>query len=267
MLVLLSPAKNLKFDPPAEELAENLSWTQPELFSDAKKLVKVARTLSPAGLQGLMHINEKLAQLNYERFKSFKLRQDAQTASTKAAALAFNGEVYLGLDANTLSSEELNWAQDHLRILSGLYGILRPLDLVQPYRLEMGSKLKNEVGPNLYSFWGDKITKRLNKALKESGNDVVINLASNEYFSAVQKDKLKGRIITADFKEVKEGVAKSLMVYVKRARGLMARYIIRNRIMNPEDLANFSEDGYVLNQMLSTPDKLIFTRERAKKAA
>lgn len=262
MLVLLSPAKNLNFDPAKEDL----ETTQPDLLSESKKLVKVARELSASELQGLMHINEKLAELNVQRFKNFKL-QKTDNATKKAAALAFNGEVYNGLKAETLSDDDLLWAQDHLRILSGLYGTLRPLDEIQPYRLEMGSKLRTEAGPNLYSFWGDKITKKLKKAMKESGSNVIVNLASNEYFGAVQEKDLGARIITAQFKEVRQGVAKSLMVYMKKARGMMARYIIENRVTDPEQLADFAEDGYRLNTMLTKGDTLVFTRESERKAA
>jgi len=263
MLTLLSPAKNLNFDP----VAQDLTVTQPALMADARRLVKTARTLSPRDLQSLMHINDKLAQLTHQRFKAFKLNQKAPTATLKPAVLAFNGEVYNGLQAKTLSPADLEWAQDHLRILSGLYGILRPLDLIQPYRLEMGSKLRNEAGESLYDFWGDKITKNLNTTLRTQGAKVIVNLASNEYFSVLRKNGLKGRVVTVHFKELRAGVAKSLMVYTKKARGLMARYIIRNRIMDPEHLIGFAEAGYRLNGAMTRDDNLVFTRESERAAA
>lgn len=261
MLVLLSPAKNMNFDP----LTYELDHTQPELMSDARKLAGTAKGLTVGELQSLMGINDDLARLNYERFQSFKARQTPQNALQ--AALAFNGEVYRGLDARTLGREDLAWAQDHVRILSGLYGALRPLDLIQPYRLEMGRRLKTGAGSTLYDFWDDRITRLLNKAVKKSGSEVVLNLASNEYFSAVKRDKLKGRLVTVDFKEVRMGVAKSLMVYTKKARGLMARYVIERRLNDPEDIKDFTVEGYRFNSTLSKGDKWIFTRESERVAA
>ena len=262
MLALLSPAKNLDFAPKRE----GLETTRPALSADTARLAAVTKKLTAADLKRLMGISDKLAELNVARFQAFRTRGRAE--SQKAAALAFNGEVYLGLQAETLSDGDLQYAQDHLRILSGLYGLLRPLDAIQPYRLEMGTKLKTEVGGDLYAFWGDRIAKELNKALKASGSDTVINLASNEYFKAVDPNALKARIITPKFKDEKDGKLRSLMYFAKRARGAMARAIIKNRLETPEALKAATVEGYAFAPDLSGEDEWVFTRPQpAAKAA
>ena len=250
MLILLSPAKQMNFDPVPVEM------TTPALLDQTRILSKTTRGLSASKLKSLMGISDDLARLNRERFQAF----DAEQPGSKPAAMAFTGEVYRGLDADTLSGGDLDWAQDHLRLLSGFYGVLRPLDGIQPYRLEMGTKLHTRRGESLYDFWGDTIAKELNKALEGEDDPVILNLASNEYFKAVDKSKLKARIVTASFKEVKDGQARMLMVFAKRARGLMARWAIENRITDPADLADFNVDGYSLDKAGSKDGDFLFTR-------
>lgn len=254
MLILLSPAKNLNFDP----VPEAPKASKPAFAKDAGELSEVTRKLTRAKIKSLMGISEKLADLNYERFQTFAA--NGKASSVKQAALAFNGDVYQGLDANTLDADDLEFAQDHLRILSGLYGLLRPLDAIQPYRLEMGSRLKNPRGANLYDFWGNKIAKAIDKAIKPHGDQTVINLASNEYFSAVDAKTLKTPVITPVFKEEKDGRMKSLMYYAKRARGSMARWAIQNRIDTAEALKKFNVDGYRFNKALSDETTWVFSR-------
>ncbi|MEL6364426.1 MAG: peroxide stress protein YaaA [Pseudomonadota bacterium] len=262
MLVLLSPAKNLDFD----AARPDVETTKPALSAETAKLVAVAKDQSRADLSRLMGISDKLADLNYERFQAFRAR--GKPASEKAAALAFNGDVYQGLEAGTLSDADLQYAQDRLRILSGLYGALRPLDAIQPYRLEMGTKLKTERGGDLYAFWGDRIAKELNTVLKANGGDTIVNLASNEYFKSVDRVALKARVITPAFKDEKDGKLRSLMYYAKRARGAMARWIIENRIEDAASLTNYRGDGYVYDKSLSSDEDWVFTRAQpAPKAA
>ena len=258
MLMLLSPAKNLNFDPAPEAPKA----TKPAFAKDTGELAETARKLTRAKIKSLMGVSEKLADLNYERFQSFAA--NGKAASVKQAALAFNGDVYQGLDANTLDADDLEFAQDHLRILSGLYGLLRPLDAIQPYRLEMGSRLKNPRGNNLYDFWGDKIAKQIDKALKTHEDPTIVNLASNEYFSAVDRNALKTPVVTPVFKEEKDGRMKSLMYYAKRARGLMARWAIENRIQKAEELKKFSAGGYAFREGDSSDDLWLFSRPQPK---
>ncbi len=253
MLVLLSPAKNLDFEPASLTVAP----TQPRLEKDTAQLVTRAKRLSRSDLRGLMKISESLADLNYERFQ--KLAEGLSEDEAKPAALAFNGDVYRGLDASTLSDESLNWAQKHLRILSGLYGVLRPLDQIHPYRLEMGSKLSTRRGEDLYDFWGDRISKLLNEDLTDAAGPV-LNLASKEYFSAVDKKALKADIVEVVFREEKDGMSKIISFYAKYARGLMARWIIDNRIERLEDVKAFDVDGYAFNAELSSDKSLVFCR-------
>lgn len=255
MLVLLSPAKSLNYDAAPAELP-----VTPRLLSDQTAVLsKTTRGLSRAKLRELMGISEDLANLNYDRFQAFEA--DGNPDAEKQAALAFNGDVYIGLDAKTLDKSSLEWAQNSIRMLSGFYGLLRPLDGMQPYRLEMGIKLKTRRGTNLYEFWGDKISKQLNTDLETSGgDDVVINLASNEYFKSVDKKALKARVITCDFKDVKDGKARTLGFFAKKARGLMARYIIDNRVTETEALKGFNSEGYSFDEALSAKDKWVFTR-------
>lgn len=253
MLILLSPAKNLDWsDPPAD-----LPRTEPALAKEAKALAAIARKLKSGDLKRLMELSDKLAELNHARFQALP---KADPATAKHAVLAFNGDVYQGLSAKTLTREDLHWAQAHLRILSGLYGVLRPLDAIQPYRLEMGVKLATPRGGDLYDWWGPRIAKALNA----EGSPLLLNLASDEYFSAVDRKALKGRVITPKFLDVKDGKARSVFMFVKRARGLMARFVIENRITQEADLARFDLGGYRLDTSASTPDAPIYSRPQPK---
>lgn len=253
MLLVISPSKKLEF-----ENAPNVQTYQPRFMEETKALVDIAKQLTQAQLMELMSISYKLAELNYHRFRQFTFPFTPQ--NSKAAIYAFKGDVYDGLEAENLKEANIAFAQKHLRILSGLYGVLRPLDAMQPYRLEMGIALKNPKGKNLYQFWGDKIRHLLEEDLKAQSDDVLINLASNEYFKAVQPKALKARIITPGFKEHKNGKYKMLMIYAKRARGAMARYIIEHNITDPEKLKKFDVDGYAYNAELSNGDDWVFTR-------
>lgn len=256
MLILLSPAKNLNFEPVSAELQQ----TSPRLEKDTSVLLKRTKTLSRADLRTLMHISEDLADLNYERFQ--KLAKGLPVEDAKQAALAFNGDVYRGLGANSLSSEDLDWAQSNLRILSGLYGLLRPLDAIHPYRLEMGSKLSSRRGENLYDFWGDRITRLINDDLLAGGHKAVLNLASNEYYGAVKPRLLKTPVVSVAFKETSNGKSKIISFYAKYARGLMARWAIANRIDDIGDVKNFNEDGYQFQTEQSSEKLLVFTRPK-----
>lgn len=254
MLILLSPAKNMNFDPaPGTPRA-----TKPVFLKDTAELSETTLKLTKAKIKSLMSISENLAELNFERFQAFN--PDGKSESLKQAALAFNGDVYLGLDANSLSTDDLKRAQDKIRILSGLYGLLRPLDAIQPYRLEMGSKLKNTRGKNLYEFWGAQIANEIDKSLKGHEDPTVVNLASNEYFSAVDRAALKAPVITPIFKEEKDGKLRQLQFYAKRARGIMARWSVENQIDRAEDLKNFDVDGYRFRASDSTDDTWLFAR-------
>ena len=255
MLAIVSPAKKMDFD----ELSRPLLSTDPDFFSDTKILVKTAQNLSQGQIQQLMSLSDSLAELNFERFKVFKKNQTE--ANAKQAVFAFAGDTYNGLDAASLTVKDLSFAQDHLRILSGLYGLLRPLDLIQPYRLEMGRKLNNDRGSDLYEFWGDKLTQKINSLTRDHKNSTVINLASNEYFKSVNKKTVNPEIVTPVFKELKGRDAKVIGFLAKKARGTMARFIIQNRIENPADLKLFSEDRYEFNDKDSNENSWVFTRE------
>jgi len=259
MLTLLSPAKKLNMDP----AQTGLDATQPRLNGDMREIAAVAKQQSADDLKRLMHISDNLAALNFERFKAFNLNN--QSNSAKPAGLAFDGDVYWGLDAKTMKDETLSYAQDHLRILSGLYGLLRPMDAIQPYRLEMGTKLENPRGANLYKFWGTKIADQLNADLADHDDTAVVNLASNEYFKAVDKKALGRDVITAKFLNVKDGEARALMYYAKHARGSMARWIMNNRVDRAEGLKDFNADGYKLDKAASTDSELVFTRKQPPK--
>ncbi|GAA4873913.1 peroxide stress protein YaaA [Ferrimonas pelagia] len=258
MLAVISPAKNLDFETPAHVDA----YTQPALLADAEALMTTCRQLTPADLASLMKLSDKLAGLNAARFAQWQPPFAPDNA--KQAVLAFNGDVYAGLDAATLTPEQLAYAQQHLAILSGLYGLLRPLDLIQAYRLEMGTKLANGRGKDLYSFWGSIITEALNQALAAQGDNVVINLASNEYFKAVKKRELEGRVITPVFKDAKNGQYKIISFYAKKARGLMARFIIEQQPQSPKALEAFDAAGYRFSEADSTEDTLVFLREEQR---
>jgi cytoplasmic iron level regulating protein YaaA (DUF328/UPF0246 family) len=254
MITLLSPAKKLNFDP----VTTKLDATAPVLKADTLELAKVAKKQSADDLKKLMHISDNLAQLNAERFKAFNL--DGQSNSAKPAGLTFDGDVYWGLDAKSMSDEELSYAQDHLRILSGLYGVLRPLDSMQAYRLEMGTKLATKRGKSLYDFWGTTIADTLNADMADHTDQTIVNLASNEYFKAVDKKTMTHPVITAKFLNVKDGKARALMYYAKYGRGLMARWIMQNRVDRAEGLKDFNLDGYKLDKAESSESELVFTR-------
>ncbi len=255
MLALISPAKKLDFD--TEHCLEK--FTQPTLSKDIKELVKVTKQLSSSDLQELMKISEKLGDLNHDRFQKFS--PSFTDKNSHPAVLAFKGDTYVGLDAENLSADDISYAQNHLGILSGLYGLLRPLDLMQAYRLEMGTKLKTSRGKNLYEFWGDALTNTCNEILKDHKNKTVISLASNEYIKAIQPKDLNGEFITCHFKELKNGQPKTIGLFAKRARGMMARYIIQNRIEELQALKNFKEDNYKFVSSLSDDTNFTFLRE------
>jgi cytoplasmic iron level regulating protein YaaA (DUF328/UPF0246 family) len=252
MLMVISPAKSLDFTAPDQVLP----LTTPELKPQIAELAKVARKLTAADLRRLMHISEKLALLNRERFQQF----DAQVEDGLQAVIAFNGDVYAGLAARQLDRPALEWSQDHLRILSGLYGVLRPLDALQAYRLEMGTRLKTKRGANLYDFWGETIAKTLNAATQDHADPTVVNLASQEYFGAVDAKALKPPTVTCHFKEEKGNTLRVLGFYAKKARGRMARYAIDRRVDRAEDLKAFDLDGYRFRPDLSTPADWVFAR-------
>lgn len=255
MLVVVSPAKTLDYESP---LATQ-KYTQPELLDYSQQLIEVCRQLTPADVASLMKVSDKIADLNVGRFQEWS---DTFTLdNARQAILAFKGDVYTGLDAESLSEDDFAYAQDHLRMLSGLYGLLRPLDLMQPYRLEMGTKLASDKGSNLYQFWGNVITDKLNQAIAKQGDNVLINLASNEYFKAVKPKALDAQVITPVFKDCKKGQYKVISFYAKKARGMMARYIIDNRISSVADLTQFDTAGYYFAEQESTPTELVFKRE------
>lgn len=257
MLAVLSPAKNLDYD---SELPE-FEASQPRLLEDAAELVEVCRELTPQQLGSLMKISDKLAGLNAARFSEWQ--RPFTEGNARPAVYAFNGDVYAGLDAGSLTAAERQAAQQQLRILSGLYGVLRPLDLMQPYRLEMGTKLTNSRGKNLYEFWGNKITEQLNADLTAQGSDTLVNLASNEYFSAVNKKKLNAQLVTPVFKDEKNGQYKVISFYAKKARGLMARFMVNQSPETVSDLKQFDYAGYQFNEAESDANTLTFYRSEA----
>ncbi|SDE12910.1 peroxide stress protein YaaA [Ruegeria marina] len=252
MLVVISPAKRLDW---AER---DIAVTEPAFQDDAVRLARSARNLTLAELKKLMDLSDDLARLNRDRFRDFA--EAPEGAVTRPAALAFAGETYLGLEAGSLDSDEMDWAQDHLRILSGLYGLLRPLDAIQAYRLEMGSKLKTRRGKSLYDYWGDQLSGALNAQAAEIGTDVLVNCASQEYFGAVAPKALKLRVITPVFMEDKGGAPKVVSFFAKRARGAMARYVIQRRLTDPASLTEFDAGGYAYRPEMSKPDRPVFLR-------
>ena len=256
MIVVVSPAKKLDFS--SNDIRDDIkvNWTVPDYLTQSEELVKTARKLSRSEIANLMNLSDKLADLNYSRYQDFST--PFNLANSRQAVLAFKGDTYVGLDATTLSDQDLEFAQNHFRILSGLYGMLRPLDLMQAYRLEMGCRLVNSKGSNLYDFWENQLTEGLNQLMAQQKTDVIINCASLEYFKSIKAKNLKGRVITPVFKIVKEGIAKSPGMMAKRARGMMARYIIQNKIENVADLKNFNLDGYQYMANLSNEDSLEF---------
>ncbi len=256
MLTILSPAKRLDFS----EIETGFEPTRPQYLTEAHKLVDRARELSKGEIKDLMNLSDDLADLNFKRFKCF--RKKANASGAKPAVLSFAGDVYLGLQAASLTDDDLEFAQDHLRILSGLYGVLRPMDLIQPYRLEMGRELSNPEGGDLYAFWGDKLARSITAAVKSHEHPVVINLASNEYFTAARPEKIKAQIITPVFRDIKDGKARTLSFFAKKARGLMAREIITSRATSPDDLKAMNIDGYTWRKDMSSGDKWVFARKQ-----
>lgn len=254
MLMVISPAKDLDYQSPLSVTR----YSQPALLDQSLELMPYCRELTPAQLSSLMHISDKLAGLNAARFAQWSTPFTPDNA--RQALFAFNGDVYQGLQASSLTEKDLEYAQQHLRILSGLYGVLRPLDLMQPYRLEMGTALENGRGKNLYQFWGDRISTELNQQLQQLNSDTLLNLASQEYFKAVDKKVLKARVIDVEFKDFKNGQYKIISFFAKKARGLMARYVIENQIDKPDDLKQFNTAGYQFSSAESKADKLVFTR-------
>ena len=260
MLFLLSPAKSLDYETPLGELPHS----QPLFPEQSAELIAVLRTQSPQQIAALMHLSDNLAALNVARYQAFSPRATARNA--RQAALAFNGDVYGGLQAGTLALEDLRWAQKHLRILSGLYGVLRPLDRMQPYRLEMGTALATPRGSNLYQFWGGRIAQYLDAELAASRQPTVVNLASQEYFKAVDRKLLQARVVECQFEEYKAGNYKVVSFFAKRARGLMARYAIVHRIATPAKLRQFDMEGYAYDEQASEPNRLVFRRRSAPDA-
>ncbi len=257
MLILLSPAKKLDYD----TSSVTPHYSQPELLNDAEYLISKLRKMSPQKIGKMMHISPSLAALNHERYQQFNVPFSPENA--KQAMLVFKGEVYVGLDAEGFTEGDFEFAQRHLRILSGLYGVLKPLDLMQPYRLEMGCDFAVTPKKNsLYMYWGNKITQAVNKALEAQGDGTLINLASNEYFRSIQRTNLQGNVITPTFKDLKNGQYKSIFLWVKQARGMMARYIIKHKITEAKDAKGFDMNGYEYNEALSTDGQWVFTRNK-----
>lgn len=253
MLMVISPAKTLDYESP---LATE-SYSQPDFLDDACELVDQLKSLEPHQISNLMHISDKLGQLNADRYQNW--HTPFTPANARQAILAFKGDVYTGLAAENFSEADFEFAQKHLRMLSGLYGVLKPLDLMQPYRLEMGTKFENNRGKDLYGFWGDRITEELNRLLT-ADDDVLVNLASNEYFKSVRKRSLNGRLVTPQFKDWKNGQYKMISFYAKKARGLMCRFAIENRITQADDLKGFDLEGYRFCAEQSDRDNWLFLR-------
>ena len=253
MIAIISPAKRLDFKTKVDKKYSNVRFND-----ETRELIEVLRKKSAEEVQSMMNLSDRLANLNLERYHNFNTDQLSENA--KQAVFAFHGDVYQGLEAETLNEDELDYAQNHLRILSGLYGLLRPLDLIQPYRLEMGTKFDINGHSSLYSFWGDKIAKLLQKDLDDQQDNLLLNLASNEYYKAVNEDSLNARIIDVEFKDFKNGKYKIISFYAKKARGLMARFMIKNKITKVDELKGFDYGGYEFDDKESTENKLAFKR-------
>jgi cytoplasmic iron level regulating protein YaaA (DUF328/UPF0246 family) len=254
MLILLSPAKTVDFSPAPEDLAT----TAPQFEADIEVLLQRCRELSVESLRGLMKISEPLAELNHQRFQEMSLPFTAE--NSKACLLAFQGDVFKQLDAPSLSKSDLEWSQDRLRILSGFYGLLRPMDLIQPYRLEMGTRLSNPRGKNLYEFWGNQLVDSLNTEHAARPVAAVLNLASNEYIKAVPRQRLEPPMVTAVFQEIRDGQPKPIGFLAKKARGMMARFVVQERIIDPEGIKDFTAEGYGFRPDLSSAEEVVFTR-------
>jgi len=256
MLTVISPAKSLDFESPIP----SIKTSKPRFLKQSQQLIDQIKLLAPQDIASLMKLSDKLAVLNYDRFQTFKTPFTKKNA--RAAVFAFRGDVYQGLDADSLSVDELEFAQDHLRILSGLYGLLKPLDLMQAYRLEMGIKFENTAGKNLYDFWDNQLNKSIAKELNNSDTPVLVNLASNEYFKALKAKKFTHEVITPVFQDFKNGQYKVISFFAKRARGLMSRFMIQNKIDQPEGLKDFNLAGYKFSKKISTSNEFIFTRKQ-----
>jgi hypothetical protein len=255
MISILSPAKTLDMG----NIPSGIAFTEPVFTREAAVLIDELRKYSPPDLERLMKINGTLAEVNFERYSKWKSKHSS--SDSKQAVFAYAGAVYQGLDAATLDEKALLFAQDHLRIISGLYGVLRPLDLIHPYRLEMGIKLENPSGRDLYSYWKEKITEHLNAELEKQEVGTLVNLASSEYSSAIDRTRLKARVVTAVFKDYSRGDYRIVMVYAKRARGMMARFIAENAIDRPELIKDFNTEGYAFDGRLSSKDEFVFLRK------
>jgi cytoplasmic iron level regulating protein YaaA (DUF328/UPF0246 family) len=255
MLILLSPSKSLDFEsPPPTDVT-----TQPEYLDQATTLVDILRDYDVESFGELMDVSEDLAELNVGRYADFETPFTLENA--KQAIFAFDGDVYTDFAFDTYDDDDFAFLQEHVRILSGLYGILRPLDLMQPYRLEMGTKLENPAGDDLYEFWGEQLTESVNRALDAQGDDIILNLASNQYFDAVDHDALNGRIIDPTFKDFRNGRYMVISFYLKRLRGAMSDWVVRNGITDPDELSGFDADGYYHDPERSTPDEPVFLRD------
>ena len=255
MLIVVSPAKSLDF----ETKARTRRFTEPQYLEESTELVGQLQQLGPEDFSELMHISSDLGELNFQRYANWQTPFDLKNA--KQALYAFTGDVYIGMEAERFSTADINFAQKHLRILSGLYGLLRPLDLMQPYRLEMGSRFKNKRGKNLYEFWGQKLTDNLNELLELEKKPVLLNLASKEYFSALKPGALNAEIISPVFKDFSNGKYKILSFFAKKARGSMAAWVIQNRVKNPNKLKEFAVDGYRYSEEESTRAQPVFLRD------
>lgn len=257
MLLVVSPAKKLDFESPVA----TPKFSQPSLLKHSQLLIDDCIKLSPSDIASLMKLSDKLAGLNAARFGEWST--PFTTENARQAILSFNGDVYAGLDAQTFNDDDFEFAQQHFKILSGLYGLLKPLDLIQAYRLEMGCKLRNSRGDNLYQFWGDIITTELNQSLQENNDDVLINLASTEYFKSVKTTLLNATVVTPIFKDWKNGQYKIISFFAKKARGLMARYIIQNKLTKADDIKQFDLAGYQYEPTMSKGNDWVFTRKEA----
>lgn len=255
MLILLSPSKSLDYDTPAQ----TDEYTEPEFLEEAEQLVDVLRDYSRQDLQQLMDISENLADLNYERYQNFSTPFTADNA--KQALMAFDGDVYRDFRLDDYGEDDFEFLQNHVRTISGLYGLLRPLDLMQPYRLPMGTKLENPRGDDLYDFWGTKITEATNAALDAQGDDIILNLASNEYFRTIKKRHLDGRILDVKFRDRRGDTYRTISFYLKRLRGTLSDFVVRNKITDPEDLKEFTGRNYYFSDERSTEDEFVFLRD------
>lgn len=255
MLIVISPAKSLDF----ESNIPSIRTTKPRFLAQSQQITDQIKKLAPQDVASLMKLSDKLALLNYDRFQAFQTPFTKKNA--RAAVFAFRGDVYQGLDADSLSQDDLSFAQNHLRILSGLYGVLRPLDLIQAYRLEMGTKFESKLGKNLYDFWDVSLHQSIAKELAKNESPILINLASNEYFKSIKAKQLSQQIITPVFRDFKNDQYKVISFFAKKARGLMSRYIIQNRIDQPEALKDFRLSGYKFSKRLSNDSEFVFTRK------